>query len=66
MSVDPQPESDLTTTAGRLADLVARRHEAGPAGKDDRIAKQHAKGKLTARERIRHLLDEDSFVEFDE
>ena len=31
----------------------------------ERIAKQHAGGKLTARERITHLLDKDSFVEMD-
>ena len=30
-----------------------------------RVKTQHAKGKLTARERIALLLDEDSFREFD-
>ncbi|GAB4318487.1 acyl-CoA carboxylase subunit beta [Pseudothermotoga elfii] len=34
-------------------------------GGDDRIAKQHAQGKLTARERISLLLDAASFVEID-
>ncbi len=34
-------------------------------GGKDRIDKQHEAGKLTARERIDHLLDEDSFVEID-
>lgn len=34
-------------------------------GGDDRIAKQHAQGKLTARERISLLLDAGSFVEID-
>lgn len=34
-------------------------------GGADRIAKQHAKGKLTARERIDLLLDEGSFEEYD-
>lgn len=57
---------DLHTTAGKLADLEARRWEAGPGGKEHRIEKQHAKGKMTARERLRHFLDEGSFVEFDE
>src|SRR5688500_15983094 len=33
------------------------------AGDPARIAKQHAAGKLTARERIEHLLDSESFVE---
>src|SRR5579872_1783152 len=34
-------------------------------GGERRIASQHAKGKLTARERIDLLLDEGSFEEFD-
>jgi propionyl-CoA carboxylase beta chain len=59
-------EDDLTTTAGKIADLEKRRYEAGPGGKALRIEKQHAKGKMTARERLRHFLDADSFVEFDE
>lgn len=37
--------------------------EALKGGGEDRIAKQHEKGKLTARERIDLLLDEDSFEE---
>jgi len=57
---------DLTTTSGKLNDLAHRRHEAVLAGKATRIEKQHAKGKMTARERLRHFLDEGSFVELDE
>jgi len=38
---------------------------ANQSGGQDRIAKQHEKGKLTARERILLLLDEGSFVEID-
>ena len=34
-------------------------------GGEKRIAAQHAKGKLTARERISVLSDPDSFVEYD-
>lgn len=34
-------------------------------GGEQAIAKQHQKGKLTARERLEILLDKDSFVEFD-
>ncbi|HEX69026.1 MAG TPA: methylmalonyl-CoA carboxyltransferase, partial [Candidatus Bathyarchaeota archaeon] len=34
-------------------------------GGKERIEAQHAKGKLTARERIELLLDPDSFVEID-
>ncbi|QDZ17001.1 acyl-CoA carboxylase subunit beta [Humibacter ginsenosidimutans] len=55
-----------TTTAGRIADLKARYHEAVTASGQAAIEKQHAKGKLTARERIDLLLDPGSFVEFDE
>jgi propionyl-CoA carboxylase beta chain len=63
----PAPESDdLTTTAGRLADLKARYHEAVTASSEAAIAKQHAKGKKTARERVEQLLDPGSFVELDE
>ena len=57
---------DLSTTAGRLADLRVRYHEAVTAAGEAAIAKQHAKGKTTARERIEQLLDENSFVELDE
>jgi acetyl-CoA carboxylase carboxyltransferase component len=39
--------------------------EARKGGGDKRMEKQHAKGKLTARERVHHLLDPDSFVELD-
>jgi len=57
---------DLSTTAGRIADLKHRYHEAVTASGEAAIAKQHAKGKGTARERIEGLLDHGSFVEFDE
>ncbi|HBZ45297.1 MAG TPA: methylmalonyl-CoA carboxyltransferase [Maritimibacter sp.] len=48
-----------------LAQLEARRDTARLGGGQKRIDSQHAKGKLTARERIELLLDEDSFEEFD-
>jgi propionyl-CoA carboxylase beta chain len=57
---------DLTTTAGKLADLKRRYHEAVTASGEAAIEKQHAKGKMTARERIAELLDPGSFVELDE
>ena len=57
---------DLTTTASKLADLKERFHEAVTASGQAAIEKQHAKGKLTARERIELLLDHGSFVELDE
>ena len=48
-----------------LAELKNRRAEARLGGGQHRIETQHAKGKLTARERIEILLDEGSFEEFD-
>jgi propionyl-CoA carboxylase beta chain len=45
--------------------LEERRKIARSGGGPKRIAAQHAKGKLTARERIDLLLDKDSFEEFD-
>ena len=48
-----------------LEELEKRRDSARLGGGEKRIASQHAKGKLTARERIDLLLDEDSFEEFD-
>ncbi|MGF1463200.1 MAG: acyl-CoA carboxylase subunit beta [Maricaulaceae bacterium] len=47
-----------------LEQLEAKREAARLGGGEARIAKQHAKGKLTARERIDLLLDEDSFEEY--
>jgi propionyl-CoA carboxylase beta chain len=48
-----------------LAELEQRRETARLGGGQRRIDAQHAKGKLTARERIEILLDEGSFEEFD-
>ena len=48
-----------------LDQLAARRNEARAGGGAGRIAAQHAKGKLTAHERVELLLDEGSFEEFD-
>ena len=58
--------ADLHTTAGKLADLDRRRYEAVHAGAARQVERQHAKGKMTARERIDALLDPGSFTEFDE
>ncbi|MCW2947328.1 MAG: carboxyl transferase [Actinoallomurus sp.] len=62
----PAGEIDIHTTAGKIADLERRRYEAVHAGSARAVEKQHAKGKMTARERVDALLDEGSFVEFDE
>ncbi|MGH8929427.1 MAG: acyl-CoA carboxylase subunit beta [Egibacteraceae bacterium] len=53
------------TTKELLSELRRRLAEAEHAGSDRAISKQHAKGKLTARERVALLLDEGSFVESD-
>jgi propionyl-CoA carboxylase beta chain len=58
--------ADLHTTAGKIADLQRRRDEATHAGSERAVERQHAKGKMTARERIERLLDPGSFTEFDE
>ena len=48
-----------------LEELERRRETARAGGGERRVAAQHAKGKLTARERIEVLLDEGTFEEFD-
>jgi len=59
-------QPDIHSTAGKLADLHARNDEAVHAGSARAVEGQHAKGKMTARERIVALLDEGSFTEIDE
>ncbi|CAM2937338.1 acyl-CoA carboxylase subunit beta [Skermania piniformis] len=56
---------DIHTTAGKLAELTRRLDEARHPMGEKSVDKVHAKGKLTARERILALLDEGSFVELD-
>jgi propionyl-CoA carboxylase beta chain len=48
-----------------LKKLERRREEAKSGGGEKRSSAQHARGKLTARERMELLLDDDSFEEFD-
>ena len=48
-----------------LQELDTRRDTARLGGGAKRITTQHSKGKLTARERVELLLDEESFEEFD-
>jgi propionyl-CoA carboxylase beta chain len=56
---------DIHTTAGKLAELRRRNDEMLHAGSQRAVDAQHAKGKMTARERIEYFLDEGSFVEMD-
>jgi propionyl-CoA carboxylase beta chain len=55
----------LSTNKERLARLDAMRERANLGGGTERIEQQHARGKLTARERLELLLDAGSFIEFD-
>jgi len=49
----------------KISELLSKRNQAKLGGGPERIAAQHSKGKLTARERLELLLDEGSFEEFD-
>lgn len=49
----------------KVRELESRNRKAEGGGGQARIDEQHAKKKLTARERIAHLLDKDSFEEID-
>jgi propionyl-CoA carboxylase beta chain len=51
--------------ATTIDELEARRAKAIAGGGDKRVAAQHAKGRLTARERLTVLLDRDSLEEHD-
>ncbi len=55
----------MPTNEDRISRLEAMRAEALLGGGEARIAQQHARGKLTARERLDLLLDDGSFVELD-
>src|SRR5690625_3567152 len=47
----------------KINELYDKRRQVELGGGDERIRRQHERGKLTARERIDYLLDEGSFVE---
>ena len=49
----------------RIEDLRRRKSMAKAGGGQGRISAQHAKGKMTARERVELLLDKGSFMEVD-
>ncbi|MBW3609863.1 MAG: aldehyde dehydrogenase family protein, partial [Actinobacteria bacterium] len=59
-------EGPLTTPSmlrPLVDDLHARRQQARQGGGEEKVAKQHAAGKLTARERLDLLMDEGTFTE---
>ena len=59
------PAVPTTAAVDPIARLEEREARALKGGGHERIDKQHAQGKLTARERIERLLDSGSFVEMD-
>jgi acetyl-CoA carboxylase carboxyltransferase component len=59
------PGAVSASTESKIEQLRRIRQQAQLGGGQKRIDAQHAKGKLTARERIEILLDENSFVELD-
>ena len=55
----------MSNQAEKIKELIELRDKARMGGGEKAIAKQHEKGKMTARERILHLLDPGSFEEMD-
>jgi acetyl-CoA/propionyl-CoA carboxylase carboxyl transferase subunit len=49
----------------RIEELQELREEAAEGGGEARVAAQHEKGKMTARERVDYFLDDGTFEEFD-
>ncbi len=66
---ETSPQAPTTETAMQkntvITELEHKRERARQGGGATRIEAQHAKGKLTARERLEVLLDPDSFEEYD-
>ena len=56
----------MATVQERIDLMNAKKDHIMQAGGANRVAKQHAKGKFTARERIEKLFDEGTFVELDQ
>ena len=56
----------MATVQERIDLMNAKKEHILQAGGPKRVAKQHAKGKMTARERIEKLFDEGTFVELDQ
>jgi acetyl-CoA carboxylase carboxyltransferase component len=66
MSAEPRSDrtpEDAPDTAARVDDLLRRREAAQAMGGPERIARHHATGRLTARERIDRLVDPGSWYE---
>ena len=52
-------------TAERISELQQKKSKMLPATGDEKVARQHKAGKMTARERLSALFDEGSFIEID-
>ena len=61
-----KPNPPQNSTKAKLEQLLSVRNESSGIGEANAQDKQHAKGKLTARERINKLLDPGSFNEIDD
>src|SRR5687767_4658147 len=60
------PQKNSAQASAALAELEKRKRASELGGGEERIEKQHASGKLTARERINLLFDPGSFQELDQ
>ena len=63
---DKQKNPSRRTKKEKFSELEVKRESSKLGGGNERIKAQHNKGKLTARERIDLLVDENSFIEIDE
>ena len=63
--VPKQSSAEATPLDVQVEDLRARKAQARLSGGTEALEKQHGRGKLSARERVEHLLDAGSFVETD-
>ena len=59
-------EASLVTMDDRIEELRERRERARQGGGEERVERQHERGKLTARERIDYFFDDGTFTEFDQ
>ena len=55
----------MSTVQEKIELMLAKKEHLMQGGGEKSISKQHSKGKLTARERLNLLFDEDTFVELD-
>ena len=55
----------MSTVQEKIEQMLKKKEHLMLGGGEKAIEKQHSKGKLTARERLNMLFDEDTFVELD-